>query len=133
MCNLTYIVPYYRVFAYTRLGAGKKRLTRSPVALLRMVAPGAGFRGDTRSGIWWCHPFSCNASEAITELGENFVQVLMETKKKSSPHISEVFGRKFGENVKILILRFHTIKWYHSKMVTPGAGRPPLATQPEIA
>ena len=50
--------------------------------LLRMVALGAGFRGDTRSGILWCHPSSCDASAAVTDLVKNYVQMRMETKKK---------------------------------------------------
>ena len=76
------------------------------MALLRMVAPRAGFRGDTRSGILWCHPLSCDASAAVTNLGENYVRMRMKTikKKKFLPQITGVFGRKFGENVKILKL-----------------------------
>ena len=53
-----------------------------PEALLRMVVPGAGFRGDTRSGVSWCHLLPCDASAAVTDLGESYVQMRMQTKKK---------------------------------------------------
>ena len=49
--------------------------------LLRMVAPGAGFCNDTGSGVSWSHLLPCDASEAVTDLSENYVQMRMETKK----------------------------------------------------
>ena len=57
-----------------------------------MVAPGAEFRGDTRSGISWCHFLSCDASAAMTDLGGNYVQMRMETKKSCSPKIRGFFS-----------------------------------------
>ena len=47
-----------------------------------MVALGARFRGNTRSGVSWCHLLSCDASAAVTDLGESYVQMRMETRKK---------------------------------------------------
>ena len=67
----------------------------SPAALLRVVAPGAGFRGDTRSEISLCHDLSPDSSAAVTDLGENYVQMRMQTnkrKKRSSPQNSGGFG-----------------------------------------
>ena len=52
-----------------------------PMALLRTVVTRVGFCGDTRSGILWRQPLSCDASAAVTGLGENLVQMRMETKK----------------------------------------------------
>ena len=76
-----------------------------------MVAPWVGFLGDTRSGVFWCHPLSFDASAAVTDLVENYVQMRTETKKKwSPPQISGVFGR---------------IMVSHHKMVTPGQAAPP--------
>ena len=46
------------------------------------MAPGAEFLGDTRSGVLWCHTLSCDASAAVTDLRENYVQMRMGTKKK---------------------------------------------------
>ena len=51
-----------------------------------MVAPGAGIRGDTRSGVCGCHTLQCDASAAVTDLGESYVQMQMETKKKGLHH-----------------------------------------------
>ena len=59
------------------------------VNLLRMVTPAAGFCGNTRSGISWCHPLLCDDFAAVTYLGENYIQMRMETQ----PQISGVFGR----------------------------------------
>ena len=47
-----------------------------------MVASGAVFRKDTRSGVSWCHPLPCDAFAAVTDLSKNYVQMRMETKKK---------------------------------------------------
>ena len=57
--------------------------SNKPESLLRMMTPGLEFRGDTQSGISWCHPLPCNASAAVTDLSKNYVQMqMMETKKK---------------------------------------------------
>ena len=112
----------------------------SPAALLRVVAPGAGFRGDTRSEISLCHDLSPDSSAAVTDLGENYVQTRMQTnkrKKRSSPQNSGGFGRnavrdqnKRKSHHRKLVefsakLRFYIIKWCDPKMVTPWACRPP--------
>ena len=72
-------------------------------ALLRMVAPWAGFLGDTRSGVFWCNPLSFDASAAVTDLVENYVQMRRETKKKKGlRHRLEEFSAG---------LWFRIIKW----------------------
>ena len=88
------------------------------MASLRTVAPRVGFRSDTRSGISWCHALSRDASKAVTDLGENIVpNADGDQKKRSSPQISGVFGRKLSNC-------FHIIKWCHLKVVTPGRAAP---------
>ena len=46
-----------------------------------MVAPGRGVRVDTRSRVSQCHALPYDASAAVTDFGENYVQSRMETKK----------------------------------------------------
>ena len=69
-----------------------------PVALVRMLAPWAGFHGDTLRGISCCHSLSCDASAAMTDLDKNYIQMRMEDgeqktkKRRSLRQIDEVLG-----------------------------------------
>ena len=65
----------------------EKRANSLAEALLRMVAPGTGFRGGTRDGISWWHPFS----------NQNYVKTITTKKRRSSLQNERVFGPKlFG-------------------------------------
>ena len=74
-----------------------------------MVVPGAVFRfgGETRRGVSWCHRVPYDASAAVTDLGENYVQIRMDTQKKKdkkrfSPQSRGVFGRVMVSHHKIV-------------------------------
>ena len=89
------------------------------VGLLRMVAPYVGLCRDSGRGILWCHQLSCDASAAVTDLGENYVQMRMETKTRSSLQIRGVLA---GNSVKFLIL------WFTSRNGVTRGRPPPLVT-----
>ena len=82
----TWYFPYYACQWGVLYPPSSLLATLLPDALLRTVATGAGFCGDTRNWVSWCHPLSFDASEAVTALGENYDQMRMETKQKSLHH-----------------------------------------------
>ena len=99
-----------------------------------------GFRKETRSEVSWCHALPCDASAAVADLSENYVQMRKcEWRPKKNLHRKlaefsvqmrmETKTQRKGVYHKLIEfsagLLFHSIKWGHPKIVTPEASRPP--------
>ena len=89
------------------------------MALLRMVAPGTGYRGDTQNGILRCNLYHVTLPRAVTDLGENFA------KKKGLHHKLVEFSA--GNLVKMWKFWYYgfpawngvTPKWWHPGRAAP--------------
>ena len=104
------------------------------VALLGMVTPGAGFCGVTpfrSKNRWKPREKKVIALKLVGFWPRNMWSPKHKDKKVFAAKLvgfRPKWGRKKDLLHKSVEIWFHLIIWCHPKMVTPGAGRPPLAT-----